>query len=67
MNIKKGDKVQIVGCAEAEKYGNIIFDVVSDPWRLGHGAEVVRITSKEKDFRGGFAVRCLKIFEGLVR
>jgi hypothetical protein len=57
--IKKDDKVKIVRCAEAEMYGHIVFTVVSDPWFLGHGEEVVRITSSEKDIRGGFATRCL--------
>jgi hypothetical protein len=58
--IQNGDKVKLFNCAEAELYPNIIFDVISDPWELGHGREVIRITSKEKDFRGGFAVDKLK-------
>jgi len=54
--IKKNDRVKIVDCAEANLYGHIIFDVVSNPWQLGHGAWVTRITSDEKDITGGFAV-----------
>lgn len=57
--IKRGDKVKIVNCAEADFYGHIIFDVISEPWALGHGAMVVKITSDEKHFSGGFSVKCL--------
>ncbi len=63
MKIKNGDRVRIVDCAEAQLYGHIVFDVISDSWKLGHGTEVVRITSKEKDIRGGFSIKCLKKVE----
>jgi hypothetical protein len=57
--IKKGDKVKLTNCAEANDYSNIIFECVTDSWKLGNGREVIRITSPEKDFRGGFAVNRL--------
>ena len=60
MKLKIGDKVKLFDCAEADLYPEIIFEVISDIWELGHGRKVVRITSKEKDFRGGFAVDKLK-------
>jgi hypothetical protein len=59
--IKKGDKVKLHYCAEECDYHDIVFDVISDPWDLGNGRKVVRITSPEKDFRGGFA--CDKLYK----
>ena len=61
--IKKGDKVKLYDCAEAQDYPNITFTVISDIWKLGHGREVVRITSPEKDFRGGFAIDKLRLVD----
>ena len=49
MKLKIGDKVKLFDCAEADLYPEIIFEVISDIWELGHGRKVVRITSKEKD------------------
>ncbi len=62
--IKKGDKVMIVNCAEADIYGHIVFEAISDSWFLRSspmfmGVEVIRITSDEKDIPGGFSVDCL--------
>jgi len=62
MKLEIGDKVKLYDCAEADTYFDIVFDVVSNPWKLGHGREVVKITSPEKTFRGGFAIdKLLKI------
>ena len=61
--IKKGDKVKLFDCIEANDYGDIVFSVISDPWKLWNGREVIRITSKEKDFRGGFAIDKLRLIE----
>jgi hypothetical protein len=55
-----GDKVHMVDCSEAEDYGHIEFIVVSEPWLLGHGVEVVKIHSGEKSIRGGFSTKCLR-------
>jgi hypothetical protein len=59
-SIHKNDKVKIIKCAESENWGHIIFTVISEPWLLGSGTEVVRITSEEKDIVGGFATKFLK-------
>jgi hypothetical protein len=55
-----GDKVHMVDCSEAEDYGQIEFIVLSEPWLLGHGVEVVKIYSGEKLIRGGFSTKCLR-------
>lgn len=54
--LKIGDKVCMVNCTEAEEYKDKIFEVQSEPWKLGHGREVVLISG----ICGGFAVDCLK-------
>jgi hypothetical protein len=60
--IKRGDKVKLINCAEADDYSDIIFECITDSWKLGNGQEVIRITSSKKDFRGGFAVnRLMKV------
>ncbi len=60
-NIKPGDQVKIVNCAEAtmEKYKDKVFTVRSEPWKLGHGEEVVLL----EGMSGGFATKCLELLE----
>lgn len=57
MDLKIGDKVVMINCAEAEmdKYKDRIFIVVSEPWELC-GSEVVKLEGKS----GGFATEFLK-------
>jgi len=43
MELKKGDKVRIHGGAEADKYKDCIFEVLCEPWQLGHGEWVAKI------------------------
>lgn len=59
--IKKGDKVRIVGSAEAETYNGDIFEVVSEPYEIC-GAMVAKIKCHEtgKYFGGGYAVEYLE-------
>lgn len=56
-NLKPGDKVIMINCAEArmDKYKDKVFTVRSEPWDLC-GSEVVLLEGKS----GGFATRCLK-------
>ena len=57
-DLKIGDKVVMVNCAEAEmdKYKDKVFVCRSEPWKLGHGEEVILLEGKT----GGFATDCLK-------
>lgn len=63
MEIKKGDKVRIIGSAEA-KYRNCIFEVMSNPYNIC-GAEVVKIKCHEtgKYFAGGYATKFLEVLK----
>ena len=58
--LKPGDKVKMVDCAEArlEKYRDRIWEVDSEPWNLC-GSEVVLL----QGFRGGFATKFLRKVE----
>ncbi len=62
--IKKGDKVKIVNSAEAEKYKNCIFEVLSEPYNLC-GCWVVKMICREtgKYFGGEYCVDFLEIVE----
>jgi hypothetical protein len=53
--LKKGDKVIMVNCSEAEKYKDKVWVVRSDPWDLC-GSEVVLLEGKS----GGFATEMLR-------
>lgn len=59
--IKKGDKVKIVGSAEAEKYKGQVFEVLSEPYIIC-GSVVVKMKCNEtgKYFGGGYAVEYLQ-------
>lgn len=54
-----GNRVRMVNCLEAEKYGNKIWTIVSEPWECC-GSIVVRL----KDKSGGFDISRLAIVEG---
>jgi len=41
--LKVGDRVNAVRCAEAGTPDVCGMEVVSEPWKLGHGEEVVRV------------------------
>jgi hypothetical protein len=58
--VKIGTKVKMVNCSEAETYPDKIWTTRSEPWRLGHGEEVVLLEGKA----GGFAIRCLQVVDG---
>ncbi|GIN71175.1 hypothetical protein J14TS2_16500 [Bacillus sp. J14TS2] len=51
-----GTKVTMVNCFEAKKYPGKVWVTRSEPWKLGHGQEVVLLEGKI----GGFAVDCLE-------
>jgi len=57
-NLKPGDQVKMVNCCEAkmDKYKDKVFTVRSEPWKLGHGEEVVLI----EGVSGGFSTGCLE-------
>ena len=57
--MKIGTKVKMVNCMEADKYVGRIWVTRSNPWKLGHGAEVVLL----EGFSGGFSTACLQIVE----
>lgn len=50
-----GDRVVMVNCAEADKYGEKVWTVRSEPWDLC-GSEVVLLDGKP----GGFATEYLR-------
>ena len=54
--LKAGDKVVMVNCSEAEKYGNRVWTTRSEPWVLGCGEEVILLEGKS----GGFSTNCLR-------
>jgi len=58
-NLKPKDVVVMVDCYEAtmDKYKDKEFVVRSEPWKLGHGEEVVLLEGKS----GGFSTDCLKL------
>lgn len=41
--MKVGDKVNAIDCAEAGMPDVTGMEVISEPWMLGHGEEVVRV------------------------
>lgn len=53
--LKPGDYVMMVNCPEATKNKGKIWRVRSDPWKLGHGEEVVLL----EGMAGGFATKYL--------
>lgn len=55
--IRKGDKVKIVNCLEAERAEGKTFEVLSEPWEVC-GAWCVKITGK-----GAFDIACLEKVE----
>lgn len=59
--IRKGDKVKIIGSAEEDKYKDCVFEVLSEPYSIC-GAMVVKIKCHEtgKYFGGGYAVEYLR-------
>jgi len=58
--MKIGTKVRIVGCSEAEKYKDIIWETRSEPFKLGDGELVVLL----KNYIGGFALKYLQEVAG---
>lgn len=62
--IKKGDRVIIVGSAEAEKYKNCVFEVLSEPY-IVCGIELVKIKCHQtgKYFGGGYDTTYLEVLE----
>ena len=60
--IKKGDKVKIVGSAEADKYSGCVFEVLSETYEVC-GSIVVKMKCHEtgKYFGGGYAVNYLEV------
>lgn len=54
-----GTKVVMVNCFEARKNPDKVWVTRSEPWKLGHGEEVVLLEGKS----GGFSVDCLKVVE----
>nr|DAG65945.1 MAG TPA: hypothetical protein [Caudoviricetes sp.] len=62
--INKGDKVIIIGSAEAEKYKGCIFEVLSEPYNIC-GSTVVKMKCNKtgKYFGGGYDVRFLNKVE----
>jgi len=58
MGLKPGDKVKMVNCYEArlEKNQDKVWTVRSEPWKLGHGEEVILLEGKS----GGFATKFLQ-------
>ena len=63
MSIKKGDLVEIVNSAEAEKYKGRIFTVTSDPYTIGCGSVLVKMECAEigKRFHGGYLIDFLRV------
>jgi hypothetical protein len=61
-DLKPGEQVVMVNCYEAmmDKYKDKVFAVRSEPWKLGHGEEVVLL----EGISGGFSTDCLKRVEG---
>lgn len=57
--MKIGTKVIMVNCYEARKHPDKVWTTKSEPWKLGHGAEVVLL----EGFSGGFSTDCLKIVD----
>jgi len=55
MIIEVGTKVKMVNCLEAEKYKDCIWEVASEPWKVG-GKWVVLLDR----YSGGFAVENLE-------
>lgn len=56
--LKKGDKVKMINCYEAEKYKDKIWTVRSEPW-IACGSEVILLDGKS----GGFATEFLEKVE----
>lgn len=56
--LKKGDKVKMINCYEAEKYKDKIWTVRSEPW-IVCGSEVILLEGKS----GGFATEFLEKVE----
>lgn len=54
--MKKGDKVVMSNCAEADKYRGKVWTCRSNEWALPDGTKVVLL----EEFSGGFAVEHLK-------
>lgn len=56
MDIKKGDRVIIVGSAEESTYKGCVFEVLSEPYMVC-GSELVKMKCHEtgKYFTGGYA------------
>ncbi len=57
--MKIGTKCRMVGCYEAKIDPVRIWIARSNPWKLGHGEEIVLLEGKS----GGFATRFLKIIK----
>lgn len=59
--IKKGDRVVIVGSAEEEVYMGDIFEVLSEPYKVC-GSELVKMKCHEtgKYFSGGYSTEFLQ-------
>lgn len=55
--IRKGDRVKIVHCLEAERYEGETFEVLSEPYQIG-GTWCVKIERK-----GTFDIGCLEKVE----
>ncbi len=53
--MKIGTHVKMVNCYEAGKYRDKVWITRSEPWLLGHGAEVVLLEGKA----GGFSTEFL--------
>lgn len=54
-DIKIGAKVRMVNCMEAEKYGDKVWEIRSEPWQCC-GSTIVLLKGKS----GGFDISCLE-------
>lgn len=58
--LEKYDQVIMINCAEAEKYKDKVWTVISEPWILSDGeTEVIKLHG----YCGGFSTKCLKKVE----
>lgn len=65
-NLKKGDRVMIVGGAEAAEHAGKVWTLLYDPWVLGNDIEVAKIKCLETgDFYSSYAVEFLRKAEGI--
>lgn len=58
--MKRGDRVQMVDCPQAELYGGKSWVVDCAPWQNGQGDWLVRLQGWKE---GGFPVACLAVVD----